>query len=80
MGVHESIIPAAVAPWTPADQRASMFGLFTALYGAAWFAGSAIMGILYDWSIAATVAFCLACQLAAIPFFVAVNRHRCTTT
>lgn len=74
MGVHESIIPAAVGPWIPADQRASMFGFFTALYGTAWFVGSAVMGILYDWSIAATIAFCLACQLAAIPFFVVVGR------
>jgi MFS family permease len=77
MGVHESIIPAAVSPWIPADRRASMFGLFTALYGAAWFVGSALMGVLYDWSIAATIAFCVACQLAAIPFFVVVGRPRC---
>lgn len=76
MGVHESIIPAAVAPWIPADRRASMFGLFTALYGAAWFVGSAVMGVLYDRSVAATVAFCMACQLAAIPFFIFVGRHR----
>jgi predicted MFS family arabinose efflux permease len=49
---------------------------FPWLYGGAWFVGSAAMGILYDWSIAATIAFCVACQLAAIPFFVVVGRHQ----
>ena len=37
MGVHESIIPAAVAPMVPPERRASAFGLFTGGYGIAWF-------------------------------------------
>jgi MFS family permease len=40
MGVHESIIPAAVAPMVAPDRRASAYGLFTAAYGISWFAGS----------------------------------------
>jgi len=76
MGVHESIIPAAVTPMVPTARRASAFGLFTAGYGVAWFAGSAAIGILYDVSLTATVAFCIATSLAAVPFFVAVNGMR----
>lgn len=74
MGVHESIIPAAITPMVSASRRASAFGLFTAGYGVAWFAGSATIGILYDISIPATVVFCVAVDLAAVPLFVTVSR------
>jgi predicted MFS family arabinose efflux permease len=74
IGVHESIVPAAVAPMVPPERRASAYGLFTAGYGLFWFLGSAAIGILYDVSIPATIAFCVALQLAAIPFFLAARR------
>ncbi|ANI16275.1 MULTISPECIES: MFS transporter [Pseudomonas aeruginosa group] len=67
MGVHESIIPAAVAPMVPSTRRASAFGQFTAGYGIAWFAGSSLIGVLYDHSVMATVAFCVLSPLAAVP-------------
>lgn len=75
MGVHESIIPAAVAPMVPVQRRASAFGLFTAGYGVFWFLGSAAIGILYDTSLPATIAFCVITQLAAVPIFIWVGRH-----
>ena len=75
MGVHESIIPAAVAPMVPAQRRASAFGLFTAGYGVFWFLGSAVIGLLYDVSLPATVAFCVLAQLAAVPIFIWVGRR-----
>lgn len=70
MGVHESIIPAAVAPMVRADRRASAYGLFTAGYGVAWFLGSVLMGFLYDYTPVATVVFCVAVQVSALPFFI----------
>ena len=76
MGVHESLIPAAVAPMVPASRRASAYGLFTAVYGVAWFAGSAAMGVLYDVAPAALVAFSVAAELAAVPLLLAVQRSR----
>lgn len=75
MGVHESIIPAAVAPLVPPQRRASAYGLFTAGYGLFWFLGSAVIGILYDRSVPATIAFCVAAELAAIPVFLVVRRQ-----
>ncbi len=75
MGVHESIIPAAVAPMVPIRRRASAFGLFTAGYGIFWFAGSAAIGILYDVSLPAAVLFCVATQLAAVPIFIWIGRR-----
>lgn len=76
MGVHESIIPAAVTPMVPGRKRASAFGLFTSIYGAAWFAGSAAIGFIYDRSVAATVAFCVALQVAAACVLFVVSRRQ----
>jgi predicted MFS family arabinose efflux permease len=74
IGVHESVIPAAVAPMVSPQRRASAYGLFTAGYGLCWFLGSAAMGVLYDRSIPATVVLCVVLELAAIPFFVVAQR------
>jgi predicted MFS family arabinose efflux permease len=75
IGVHESIIPAAVTLMVPAQRRASAFGLFTAGYGIFWFLGSALIGILYGVSLSALVAFSLVAELAAIPLFILVRRQ-----
>jgi predicted MFS family arabinose efflux permease len=75
MGVHESIIPAAVATMVPANRRPSAYGLFTAAYGVFWFIGSAIMGALYDLSLPAVVAFCIIAELAALPLFFWVRKN-----
>ncbi|WP_298357032.1 MFS transporter [Rhodoblastus sp.] len=76
MGVHESIIPAAVAPMVAPQRRAYAFGLFAAGYGLFWFLGSAAIGFLYDRSIAAAVVFCLVAQFAALPPFIWVWRRQ----
>jgi predicted MFS family arabinose efflux permease len=75
MGVHESIVPAAVAPMVPVNRRASAYGLFTAGYGFFWFVGSALIGFVYDHSIEATVTLCVILELIAIPFFVVAKRN-----
>jgi MFS family permease len=75
MGVHESIIPAAVTPMASVSRRASAYGTFTACYGIFWFLGSAIIGIMYDISLPAVVAFCTATQLLAVPVFIQVGRR-----
>jgi MFS family permease len=73
MGVHESIIPAAVATIVPANRRPSAYGLFTGAYGLFWFLGSAVMGVLYDRSIPGVVAFCVIAELAAIPLLIKIR-------
>ena len=73
MGVHESIMPAAVAGLVATDRRPSAYGIFTGGYGIAWFFGSVLMGLLYDRSITAAVVFCLIVQLAAVPVLIAVR-------
>jgi MFS family permease len=76
MGVHESIVPAAVGTMVPPQRRPSAYGILTAGCGTAWFAGSAVMRVLYDRSIVTVVVFCVALQLAAIPFLFAVRSTR----
>jgi len=75
IGVHESIVPAAVALMAPADRRASAYGLFTAGYGVFWFLGSVLIGILYSVSLPAVIAFSLIAEFAAIPLFILVRRQ-----
>jgi MFS family permease len=75
MGVHESIIPAVVAPMVSPHRRASAFGQFTAGYGVFWFAGSVVIGLLYDLSLPAVIAFCTLTQLGAVPIFIWVGRR-----
>src|SRR5205823_762266 len=75
MGVHESIIPAAVATMVPQQRRPSAYGTFTAGYGIFWFVGSVIIGKLYEVSIPALVGFSVVAQLAAIPIFVVITRR-----
>ena len=52
MGAQESILRAAIATLVPPERRGSAYGLFNAAYGIAWFLGSALMGYLYDTSLA----------------------------
>lgn len=75
MGVHESIISAAVAHMVPASRRGSAYGVFTTAYGVLWFVGSAAMGALYDVSLIGLIVFSVVVELAAIPFFVVVARR-----
>lgn len=75
MGVHESIIPAAVGTMVPIERRPSAYGLFTGAYGLFWFAGSVAIGILYDHSVPAVIAFCVIAEIAAVPVFVSVKRQ-----
>jgi MFS family permease len=76
MGVHESIIPAAVTPMVAPNNRASAFGLFTSGYGIFWFLGSAAIGFLYERSLTGTIVFCMVTQLSAVPIFLWVAGQR----
>ncbi len=75
MGVHESIIPAAVATMVPQLRRPSAYGTFTAGYGIFWFVGSVIIGKLYEVSLPALVGFSVLAQLAAVPVFIVITRR-----
>lgn len=78
LGVHESVMSSAVAGMVPSQRLGSAYGLFTSIFGLAWFAGSAILGALYDVSITATVTVAVVAPLLALPpLWVAARKvHR----
>ncbi|MFI5460968.1 MAG: MFS transporter [Isosphaerales bacterium] len=75
MGAQESILRATIAGMIPRDRRGVAYGLFNAGYGLAWFAGSAVMGILYDVSLPALIGFSVLIQVGAIPLLWLVTRR-----
>jgi MFS family permease len=75
MGAQESIMKAAVAGIVPPERRGSAYGIFNTGYGLAWFTGSALMGMLYDFSLPALVVFSVLIQFAAIPVLFLVSRR-----
>jgi predicted MFS family arabinose efflux permease len=66
LGAHESVMQAAVAHMVSQERLASAYGLFGAIFGVAWFAGSAALGALYDVSVEATVLLAVVAQLLGI--------------
>lgn len=73
MGVQESTMRAAVADFAPAGRRGSAYGIFTACYGLAWLAGSVLIGLLYEQSIAALALTLTAVQAVALAVFATLR-------
>jgi MFS-type transporter involved in bile tolerance (Atg22 family) len=76
MGAQESIMRAAVAGMVPATRRGTAYGVFNSGYGLFWFAGSTLMGVLYDMSLPALIGFSVVAQLLAVPLLFLVGRKR----
>jgi MFS family permease len=74
MGIHETIMRAAVADLTEIVQRGRAYGIFNTVYGGAWFLGSAVMGFLYDYSIAFLVLFVVVMEAISIRIFFILRR------
>ncbi len=74
MGAQESVMRAAIADMIPPDKRGSAYGIFNTVYGVFWFAGSAILGALYDFSIPVLMIFSVVAQLAAVLFLLLVRQ------
>lgn len=66
-GAHDSLFRAAVAQRIPRARRATVMGVFNAIYGSAWFVGSVVLGMLYDHNPVYTVITAMLLQLAACP-------------
>jgi MFS family permease len=74
LGVQDAIMSAGIARLVPEAYRARAYGLFPAIYGTAWFAGSALLGVLYDHSRTGLVGLAVVAQLLAIvPLLMAVQ-------
>ena len=47
-GAQDSVMRATISRLSPQQRRATAFGIMNAVYGVAWFAGSVLLGVLYD--------------------------------
>ncbi|HXC57460.1 MAG TPA: MFS transporter [Rhizomicrobium sp.] len=81
IGTQNALMSASVAKLVPESMRARAYGLFSALYGIAWFIGSALLGALYDRSLTALAAVAIASQLLALlPLGLAIRSARAAFT
>ncbi len=74
MGTQETIMRAAIADLTPVERRGFAYGIFHTVYGASWFLGSALIGLLYELSINYLILFVVVMELISIPLFLLVRR------
>lgn len=74
MGAQESVLRAAIGDMAPAHRRAAAYGVFHAVFGLSWFAGSAVMGALYGVSRAAPAAFSVLTLTGAALLFALADR------
>jgi predicted MFS family arabinose efflux permease len=61
--------------WLPRKKHRTGSGIFDTGFGIAWFAGSAITGLLNDKPIPALVSFSMNLQILALPVFVLAKRR-----
>lgn len=76
-GVQDATLRSGIAQVVSMNKRGTAFGAFNGVYGVMWFAGSAVMGLLYNYSLVALVAFGLVAQIGAAVLFFSL-RHRMT--
>ena len=75
LGVQESTLRAAVADLVPDSRRGSAYGIFTAVFGLAWLAGSAVIGLLYEQSTLWAAGFVTLMQVIALVVFFRWRAH-----
>ncbi|MEO8026558.1 MAG: MFS transporter [Bryobacteraceae bacterium] len=73
-GAQDACLRPGIAQVVSMNKRGSAFGSFNAVYGVAWFAGSALMGFLYDVSVLALVTFGVVAQLVAAAMFLQLRK------
>ncbi len=74
MGIHETIMRAAIADLTHIKKRGFAYGIFNTAYGLAWFIGSAVMGLLYGVSVVYIGIFVVAMEVVSLPVFFLVKK------
>ncbi len=70
MGAQETILRAALADLTSIKKRGTAYGIFNTLYGGAWFAGSLVLGWLYEINLDVLIGYSVLMQIAAFGAFL----------
>lgn len=66
MGIHETVMRAAVAELSPSHMRGMAYGIFNTVYGFSALAGGALCGFLYEFSPVSVSVFVLLTQIGAL--------------
>ena len=74
MGIHETVMRAAIADLTPIEKRGSAYGIFNTAYGLSWLFGGVIMGSLYDISVIYLILFVVLMEMISVPVFFMIRR------
>lgn len=75
MGVHETIMKAAIADLTHIRKRGTGYGIFNIGNGLAFFLGSSLMGYLYNFNVIWIIIFCAAMEILSIPVFILMRKE-----
>ena len=67
------------AKLAPAFQRGTAYGIFNAAYGVAWFAGSSLLGLLYERSVVAVAGLSFILQGVALAVLWRLSRQKSET-
>jgi hypothetical protein len=73
LGAQDGCLRPAIAQVVSMNKRGAAFGAFSAVFGVAWFLGSAVMGLLYERSLVAVVVCGVTAQAAAAALFLATS-------
>jgi MFS family permease len=76
MASQESIMRAVVTTLVAKERRALGHGLQNAVFGISWFAGSVLLGVIYDISVPVMVVFSAGLQLVSIPVLSFIIRKK----
>ena len=74
MGIQDSIMSAPITMIIGPDVRSRALGIFNALYGVAWFAGSTLLGVVYGYSVGAVVVISVAAQAIGVAVLFGLGR------
>ena len=74
MGIHETIMRAAIADLTPINRRGFAYGIFNTLYGISWLFGSSLIGLMYEISIDYIGTFVIGMEVLSVIVFILIKK------
>ena len=74
--MQDTLLKAIIAGVMPEGRRNFAFGLYYIGYGGGWLVGSVTVGLLYERSLPAMIAFAVAMPLLSMPLFILAERSR----
>ncbi|HQD62778.1 MAG TPA: MFS transporter [Defluviitoga sp.] len=74
MGIHETIMRAAIADLIPLERRGTAYGIFNTVYGLSMFIGGTSVGFLYDISFVYVITFVVIIEIISLALLFPLTR------